>query len=306
MNLSILYRGPLSSCNYGCHYCPFAKRVEGAAELARDRRALERFVAWVADHPQFHISVLFTPWGEALIRPWYQRALIQLSHLSNVEKAAVQTNLSGRLDWTEQCDKERVALWATFHPSETTRARFVTQCQELDRRGLRYSVGVVGLNEHGEEIEALRQSLATGVYLWINAYKREPDYYDEAMVERFARIDSLFPVNNQYHPSLGRKCRTGHSVIAVDGAGTIRRCHFVREPLGNLYEPGFEQGLMERPCPNQTCGCHIGYAHLEELNLLQVFGSGLLERIPANPADESPKPSPLLSAFNESRSGRDG
>ena len=26
MNLSILYRGPLSSCNYACGYCPFAKR----------------------------------------------------------------------------------------------------------------------------------------------------------------------------------------------------------------------------------------------------------------------------------------
>ena len=28
MNLSILYRGPLSSCNYGCEYCPFAKHRE--------------------------------------------------------------------------------------------------------------------------------------------------------------------------------------------------------------------------------------------------------------------------------------
>ena len=37
MNLSILYRGPLSSCNYACAYCPFAKRTETAAELAHDR-----------------------------------------------------------------------------------------------------------------------------------------------------------------------------------------------------------------------------------------------------------------------------
>ena len=51
MSLSILYRGPLSSCNYACGYCPFAKRRETAAELARDRTALERFVAWVAARP---------------------------------------------------------------------------------------------------------------------------------------------------------------------------------------------------------------------------------------------------------------
>jgi hypothetical protein len=40
MKLSILYRGPLSSCNYGCDYCPFAKRVETSAEREADRRAL--------------------------------------------------------------------------------------------------------------------------------------------------------------------------------------------------------------------------------------------------------------------------
>jgi hypothetical protein len=44
LSLSILYRGPLSSCNYACGYCPFAKRRETAAELARDREALARFV----------------------------------------------------------------------------------------------------------------------------------------------------------------------------------------------------------------------------------------------------------------------
>src|SRR5439155_13329710 len=48
LTLSLLYRGPLSSCNYDCGYCPFAKRRETAAELARDRTALGRFVDWVA------------------------------------------------------------------------------------------------------------------------------------------------------------------------------------------------------------------------------------------------------------------
>ena len=48
LDLSILYRGPLSSCNYGCAYCPFAKHAETAAELDADRRALERFTDWVS------------------------------------------------------------------------------------------------------------------------------------------------------------------------------------------------------------------------------------------------------------------
>ena len=60
----------------------------------------------------------------------------------------------------------------------------------------------------------------------------------------------------------------------------MRRCHFIREPLGNIYQPGFERALRERPCTNQTCDCHIGYVHLDELGLSDIYGPGILERIP--------------------------
>src|SRR5215213_7917665 len=105
MNLMILYRGPLSSCNYGCQYCPFAKRDETVAQLAGDRAALDRFVEWVKQQGDrgHRISVLFTPWGEALIRPWYQEALVTLTHLPHVPKAAIQTNISCKLDWLDRC-----------------------------------------------------------------------------------------------------------------------------------------------------------------------------------------------------------
>ena len=283
MNLSILYRGPLSSCNYGCTYCPFAKHAETGAEHEVDHRALERFVAWVGERRDDRISVFFTPWGEALIRRRYQRALIALTAMPHVERAAIQTNLSCRLDWVEACDKGRLALWATFHPSQVARDRFLATCHELDRRGVRFSVGVVGLKEHAAEIDALRRELPPHVYLWINAYKRIPDYYDDAVLRRFEAIDPLFPINNRRHPSLGRACRAGHSVISVDGDGTMRRCHFIKTPIGNIYDPDFATALQERPCTNATCGCHIGYVHLDDLKLYDVFGDGVLERIPAQP-----------------------
>jgi MoaA/NifB/PqqE/SkfB family radical SAM enzyme len=283
MRLSILYRGPLSSCNYGCVYCPFAKHAETAAEHAVDGRAFARFLDWVAERRDDRISVFFTPWGEALIRKRYQEALATLTNLPHVEKAAIQTNLSCRLDWVEACDKRRLGLWATFHPSQVARARFVAKCHELDRRGVRFSVGVVGLKEHAEEIDALRRELPPHIYLWINAYKDEPDYYGAADLQRFAAIDPLFPINTQRHPSLGRACRCGESVISVDGDGTMRRCHFIRTPIGNIYDPGFEEALQERPCTNATCGCHIGYVHMDELKLYDIFRDGILERIPAAP-----------------------
>src|SRR6185312_17115363 len=123
MKLSILYRGPLSSCNYGCAYCPFAKHTETAVEHKADERALNSFVDWVAARKEESISVLFTPWGEALIRKRYQQALVRLTNLANVQKAAIQTNLSCNLAWIESCDKTRLALWTTFHPAEVSRNR---------------------------------------------------------------------------------------------------------------------------------------------------------------------------------------
>jgi MoaA/NifB/PqqE/SkfB family radical SAM enzyme len=281
MNLSILYRGPLSSCNYACGYCPFAKRAESAAELAHDRACLERFVGWVGGRTGDAIGVLFTPWGEALVRRWYQDALAALTRMPHVEKAAIQTNLSCRLDWVAGCDTAKLALWCTFHPGETARERFLARCRDLLARGVRFSVGAVGLKEHLAEIDALRRELPAEVYLWVNAYKREPDYYTAEMVEALTRIDPLFPVNNARHPSRGEPCRAGRSAIAVDGDGTARRCHFVREPIGNIYAPDFETCLTERPCPNATCGCHIGYVHLDRLRLYDTFAGGVLERVPA-------------------------
>ena len=280
MNLSILYRGPLSSCNYACDYCPFAKRTETAAELARDRDCLDRFVNWAGTHTSDTLGVLFTPWGEALVRAWYQDALARLTRMPHVAKAAIQTNLSCKLDWVEECNKAKLALWCTFHPTETTRDRFLAKCRELIARGVRFSVGVVGLKEHFAEIESLRRALPADVYLWVNAYKREPDYYTPAMVAELTRVDPLFPLNNQYHASRGESCRAGASVISVDGDGTVRRCHFIKEPIGNLYANDFETCLTERPCANDTCGCHIGHVHLDRLKLYDAFGDGVLERIP--------------------------
>lgn len=280
MDLAILYRGPLSSCNYECWYCPFAKHQESPAELAQDRAALERFVGWIADHPEHTFGILFTPWGEALIRKWYQDALVRLSALSQVRRVAIQTNLSCKLDWIDACDRSRLALWTTFHPTEISRERFVAQCLDLDRRGVRFSVGVVGLRENHADIESLRRELPDHIYLWVNAYKDQPNYYSEAEARSLTEIDPLFAYNNTRHASRGKACRGGHTVISVDGAGTVRRCHFIKEPLGNLYESDLAPMLRPRPCTNDTCGCHIGYVHLEELKLYDVFGAGVLERVP--------------------------
>ena len=280
IDLSILYRGPLSSCNYDCWYCPFGKHHENAKELQNDREKLARFVEWVVHRPaDDQIAVFFTPWGEALTRRWYREAMIDLSHAAQVTKVAVQTNLACQLEWLKDCHLDRVGLWCTYHPSQTSLHEFIQQCRQLDQLHVSYSVGVVGLKENFGDIEALRCQLAPDIYLWVNAYKDKADYYSDQDVTLLEQIDPLFPLNNTRHPSLGRACRTGESVISVDGDGNVRRCHFIKTVLGNLYSDSLEQLLAPRLCTNQTCGCHIGYVHLEELQLDGVFGDGLLERV---------------------------
>ncbi len=282
--LHILYRGPLGSCNYRCDYCPFAKHVSDAAELERDRAALARFVDWAGREADRSLSILFTPWGEALIRRWYRQALVELSHLPAVRKVAIQTNLSCRVEWLAQADSRHIGLWCTFHPTETSLERFLGRCRRLDDLGVRYSAGIVGLRASLDHARTLRRELPASVYVWINAYKSAgPDYYTADEVDALASIDPLFPINNRHHPSRGRSCRAGATSISVDGDGNVRRCHFVGRVLGNLYRQDLDQVLGDGPCPNATCGCHIGYVHLDHLNLAPLFGDGLPERIPAQP-----------------------
>jgi hypothetical protein len=277
--LTMLYRGPLASCDYACPYCPFAKRRDSREQLVADRDALQRFTSWVSASAEDQLSVLFTPWGEGLVRTWYREAMIDLSHLPHVERVAIQTNLSCRLTWVSRCDLGKVAFWVTYHPGQVERERFLGQCDELRRLGARFSVGVVGEPEHLAYAQNIRASLPESVYVWINA--AEGRTYTDEEAPRWQEIDPLFHYSRTPHLSLDQPCRTGDTVVSVLGDGTVRRCHFVQEPLGNLYDGSFRAALRPRPCPLGVCDCHIGYVHLEPVGLYDVFRDGILERIPA-------------------------
>ncbi|WP_435178680.1 STM4011 family radical SAM protein [Actinacidiphila sp. bgisy145] len=294
MDLTLLYRGPLASCDYDCPYCPFAKRRDTGEQLRADRAALARFTDWARQQgSDDRLSILFTPWGEGLVRSWYRRALTELSRLPHVRRVAIQTNLSCRTDWLEAADLDTVALWCTYHPGQTPYDRFLGKCRDLAGRGVRFSVGVVGQPEHLDAARRLRADLPGHVYLWVNA--AEGRAYTDEEAGAWTGIDPLFPYSRYPHASAGLPCRTGESVVSVDGAGTVRRCHFVPAPLGNLYDGSFRAALRPRPCPLTACDCHIGYVHLNTLPLYDVFAGGVLERIPAAVPATAPGAGPRLS-----------
>lgn len=287
-HLSLLYRGRLSSCNYDCSYCPFAKTRDSRATLQRDAADLSRFVDWVLqrDHA---VSILFTPWGEGLVRRHYRDAMTRLSHMPHVRRVAIQTNLCIATRWLDHVDASRFALWCTWHPSEVPLDAFVARCRDLHRRGIRFSVGMVALHALFDDIERMRATLPDDVPMWLNAYdQRKPGDYDDADVARLSRIDPHFIWNLTPPPSLGAPCATGTRVLSVNGDGDVRRCHFVTEPLGNLYDGSFEARLGPRPCPNRICDCFIGYVHREDLPVAIDYAGGQLERVPASPMRATP------------------
>ncbi|WP_189857123.1 STM4011 family radical SAM protein [Streptomyces poonensis] len=278
-DLTILYRGPLASCDYDCPYCPFAKRRDSPERLRADRAALDRFTAWARTAGTDHrLSVLFTPWGEGLVRSWYRRALVELSHEPHIDRVAIQTNLSCRTEWLTGADLDTLALWCTYHPGQTPYDRFLGKTHRLAELGVRFSVGIVGLPGHLEHARRLRADLPGHVYLWVNA--AEGHTYTDEQAARWTELDPLFPYSRHPHRSAGLPCRTGASVVSVDGEGTVRRCHFVPAELGNLYDGSYRAALAPRPCPLAVCDCHIGYVHLETLPLYDVFAGGVLERVP--------------------------
>lgn len=282
MNLKILYRGHVTDCNHDCPYCPFSKTRNTPAERELDRVDLGRFVDWVESQASEgrHFQILFTPYGEALIHPWYREAMLRLARMVHVTKVAAQTNLSWDTAWTEALDAEKCAFWATFHPGQTTAARFLKKCRELLLQGIPHSVGVVGLREHFADIAALREALDESTYLWVNAFKRQPDYYSEEEVSYLESIDPFFRHNLPHYPTLGKSCAAGFGVVAIEGNGDLYRCHFDRARLGNVFEQSLWSLLREAPCRMETCHCHIGYVHAPHLGLGDLYGDRILERIP--------------------------
>lgn len=287
--LSLLYRGTLSSCNYDCRYCPFAKRQDGRATLARDAQELARFVSWLKGQTRA-MRILFTPWGEALVRRHYRHAMLELSRLPHIGQVALQTNLSGPLAWLEETNPEKIAFWCTYHPSQTTLERFIKRCEMLMRAGIKFSVGSVAMPEHYDAIRLLRAALPPEIHVWLNAFdRRGPGYYRQEDLAWLDQIDPWFQYNRRPVPSRGQPCRAGEEMIFVNGDGELQRCHFLPERLGNLYSNALSDVLHERPCTRHKCDCYIGYAHRKDLPFYADFGSGVLARIPLKEAANARK-----------------
>lgn len=283
----VLYRGILKSCNYSCSYCPFSKHDMRNGELEKDRKQWLSFVQSFTvqgEKAEFH-ALMLTPYGEAMIHPWYWAGLAQLSMLPWVEAVGTQTNLSFAVDASLKLyeqnggDLSKLRLWATFHPQMTTVAQFARTCGQLTARGVCLCAGAVGVPEHMELLRQLRETLPEGVYLWINQMDGLGRTYTEEEKRIFAKIDPYFYRELLPHPSDVSQCRSG---LFAEGDGRYRLCN-ISQPWAaeSLYEA--RQNQNQKRCSRKRCSCYLAYGGRSNLVNQMLFGPWPLFRIPRRP-----------------------
>ena len=149
---TLLYRGSLKSCNYQCSYCPFSKHAMSKKELIKDSVQWRNFVQRlkVQAEPLGVRALMITPYGEALIHPWYWEGLATMSAEKTIDAVGAQTNLSFSIEEMLKLYHslggilKKLHLWATFHPEMISVEAFAKKVRVLWENGIVLCVGAVG------------------------------------------------------------------------------------------------------------------------------------------------------------------
>ena len=275
----VYYRGLLKSCNYHCRYCPFSKNPYSQRQIDQDRAALARFCEQITGYDD--VGVMFLPYGEALIHSYYLEQIGRLSRSCRIRFVACQTNLSFDIKKLAGSGilPEKLKLWCSFHPSETSVSAFAAQCERLSTQGFSYSVGAVGEPGQLDAIRELRKRLPEHIYLWINDQDGKQRSYQAAEREAFSAIDPLFGLELEKRTADPDLCRAGLDSFFVDGKGDVYACNISRGLLGNIYS-GNLPGLSGRRCRAKACSCYLAYSNRTDIRALDRFGENRPFRIP--------------------------
>ncbi len=317
---TIIYRGSIKSCNYRCTYCPFSKHPSSAREMERDREQWRSFVHRLSEEGERADigALLVAPYGEALIHPWYWEGLAALTALPWMDAVGAQTNLSFAAE--EALNrfaaaggvKEKLRLWATFHPEMTKAEAFADRCRALIWRGVTVCAGAVGVpgKARAEEgpgsadtagvLRELRRLLPKECYLWINRMDGMKRAYTEEEVQEFLKLDPWFYRELLPHPADPSQCAQR---LMTEGDGRLRTCNIspVQKARWNhLIPAGGERASTGGPdsmkdptgsdlrfppplCTRKRCSCYLAYGGRENLVNQLLFGPYPVFRIPRRP-----------------------
>lgn len=286
---TILYRGSLKSCNYACSYCPFAKHPSSGREQEKDRQQWFRFVKSLKERAEIinPFALMVVPYGEVLLHPWYWEGLGELSTLTQAEALGAQTNLSFSLENALKSfegaggNKEKLRLWATFHPEMISTEEFAAKCQAVQEAGVSLCAGAVGVPENLPLLTKLRAVLPESIYLWVNRMDGLKRPYTQEEEQRFSAIDPFFYRELAVIHEQKENCRNR---LFVEAGGRMHTCNISPPLPGNWYqEDALADGSFSFPdakCGRKICSCYLAYGGREEMVNALLFGKYPLFRIP--------------------------
>lgn len=273
---TVVYRGSLKSCNYRCSYCPFSKHRALKGETEKDREALLRFCNSIKERAESENigAVFITSYGEAAIYEYYWDAMAGLSQTSSVEYVGIQTNLSfdvfhvtGRFEKSGGL-KEKLRLWATFHPEMTAAEDFAEKCRILTGMGVSVCAGAVGVPENIRLIKNLRVLLPPEVYLWINKMDGLGRSYTREEINAFLSADPFFENELKLHAADPDMC-AGRCFVESDGK--VHTCNISRTKPANWYDSSPEE-IWSPLCTRKICSCYLAYGGRTDFeNLFGIY-----------------------------------
>lgn len=269
---TVIYRGSIKSCNYSCSYCPFSKHRPLKGETEKDRNALERFCESISQRAETDNigAVMITPYGEAAIHDYYWDAMAYLSRIPHLERVGIQTNLSfSPLSAVRRFEraggvKDKLSLWATFHPEMTDTSEFSEKCRWLTANGVLVCAGAVGVPENADLIRKLRAELPREVYLWINKMDGLRRNYTTDEVLDFLSVDPFFEYELKFHNSDPSACE-GRCFVEADGK--IHTCNISRTRSLNWYDDDRED-IWSPECIRKNCSCYLAYGGRNDHSIL--------------------------------------
>lgn len=282
----ILYRGSLKSCNYHCSYCPFSKHRISSRELEKDQAQWQDFVRILEKRAKALgiRALMVTPYGEALIHPWYFDGFARISRMDEIDAVGAQTNLSFPVKEAVAAfgEKggvfEKLRIWATFHPEMTEVSQFADSCRQLKEAGISFCVGAVGVPENLDLLRRMRRALPEDTYLWINRMDGLRRPYTPEEKRDFEEIDPYFFRELLPVPA---NCAICEGRLLVEGNGSIHTCN-----ISPVMEERWEESLDAIPkpvCSKSRCTCYLAYGGRAELINQMLFGPYPLFRIPRRP-----------------------
>lgn len=270
----LYYRGSLKSCNYQCAYCPFCKHACSSKELTKDNEALQKLVG-VIEKATNPVSLMITPFGEAMIHSYYQETLAYLTTLPQVRAVGCQTNLSFYLpDFLALIERyhgerSKIRLWGSYHPSMVETEKFLAACRLLKEEAIPYCVGAVAIAGNIADLESLRRQLPNDIYFWLNKLDGLRRPYRKEEIQDFLRIDPLFMMQLKVRKRNESLCRGGRQSLFMESNGDYFACNISKVLLGNVYMGG-ENALH---CQSRRCSCYLAYANQMEPEEACWFGN---------------------------------